>query len=303
MDLHSGEFSGYSCRRKCPGPGECRVTPLGLRYHCAFERTDLGAEDPEETGRTMQLFQKVCHLVAKLGGRSITIHVGGLGRESAFDLCWRKTLAGLTKLVHMATNLGIKLCIANLAWGWTSRPNLFEKLIRLSGAWAFQEKRHLGLILRELQQDLAAQLAACQGWWIEEKPLGLVLHCRLTTPKQEAMIRRSIASWLRKVTREQQFSILDGKKGIELLPLGVSKGAALGKVLAFEETLPFFPVCLGDGHRDESAVQTVQMHSGRGIKVGGDHESSSAIYGFSHLQEVQVFLRLLISAINHRRRL
>ena len=61
--------------------------PLKLRYHCAFERRELGAEDPEETGRTMQLFQKVCHLVAKLGGGSITIHVGGLGRESAFDLC------------------------------------------------------------------------------------------------------------------------------------------------------------------------------------------------------------------------
>ena len=170
-------------------------------------------------------------------------------------------------------------------------------------SWAFQEKRHLRLIVRELQQDLAAHLAACQGWWIEEKPLGLVLHYRLATPQQEAMIRRSLESWLRNVTRESQFSILDGKKGIELLPLGISKGAALGKVLAFEETLPFFPVCLGDDHSDESAFQTVQRHGGLGIKVGGDHESSSAIYGFSHLEEVQAFLRLLISVMNHRRRL
>jgi sugar phosphate isomerase/epimerase len=116
--------------------------PLKPRYHCAFERRDLGAEDPEETGRTMQLFQKVCHLVAKLGGRSITIHVGGLGRESAFDLCWQKTLAGLTMLVHMANKLGIKLCIENLAWGWTSRPDLFEKLIHLPGAWATLDVGH-----------------------------------------------------------------------------------------------------------------------------------------------------------------
>ena len=170
-------------------------------------------------------------------------------------------------------------------------------------SWAFQKKRHLALILRELQQDLAAHLAACQSWWIEEKPLGLVLHYRLATPQQEAMIRRSLESWRRNMTREQQFSILDGKKGIELLPLGVSKGAALGRVLAFEETLPFFPVCLGDDHSDESAFQAVQRHGGLGIKVGGDHESSSAIYGFSHPEEVQAFLRLLLSAMNPRWRL
>jgi trehalose 6-phosphate synthase/phosphatase len=170
-------------------------------------------------------------------------------------------------------------------------------------SWAFQKKRHLRPILKELQQDLAAHLAACQGWWIEEKPLGLVLHYRLATPQQEAMIRRSLESWRRNMTREQQFSILDGKKGIELLPLGVSKGAALGRVLAFEETLPFFPVCLGDDHSDESAFQAVQRHGGLGIKVGGDHESSSAIYGFSHPEEVQAFLRLLLSAMNPRWRL
>jgi sugar phosphate isomerase/epimerase len=116
--------------------------PLELRYHCAFARTDLGAEDPEETRRTLKLFRRVCRLVARLGGRFITIHIGGLGRESAFDLCWQKTLAGLTELVHRANKLGLRLCIENLAWGWTSRPDLFEKLIRLSGAWATLDVGH-----------------------------------------------------------------------------------------------------------------------------------------------------------------
>jgi sugar phosphate isomerase/epimerase len=116
--------------------------PLELRFHCAFERADLGAEDPEENRRTMQLFRRVCRLVAKLGGRFITIHIGGLGRESAFDLCWQKTLAGLTELVRLTNKLGLRLCIENLAWGWTSRPDLFEKLIRLSGAWATLDVGH-----------------------------------------------------------------------------------------------------------------------------------------------------------------
>lgn len=118
------------------------LNPLELRYHCAFARTDLGAEDQEENRRTMQLFRRVCRLVAKLGGRVITIHIGGLGRESAFDLCWQKTLAGLTELIRLTNKLGLKLCIENLAWGWTSRPDLFEKLVRLSGAWATLDVGH-----------------------------------------------------------------------------------------------------------------------------------------------------------------
>lgn len=118
------------------------LNPLELRYHCAFSRADLGAEDQEENRRTMQLLRRACRLVAKLGGRVITIHIGGLGRESAFDLCWQKTLAGLTELLRLTNKLGLKLCIENLAWGWTSRPDLFEKLVRLSGAWATLDVGH-----------------------------------------------------------------------------------------------------------------------------------------------------------------
>ena len=28
----------------------------------------------------------------------------------------------------------MRVCLENLAWGWTSRPNLFEKIVRMSGA-------------------------------------------------------------------------------------------------------------------------------------------------------------------------
>ena len=136
-------FPGNSCRRKRSHPGPLPgYTPWSSGIIAPLSARISGAEDPEETRRTMQLFRRVCRLVAKLGGRFITIHIGGLGRESAFDLCWQKTLAGLTELVHMANKLGIKLCIENLAWGWTSRPDLFEKLIRLSGAWATLDVGH-----------------------------------------------------------------------------------------------------------------------------------------------------------------
>jgi sugar phosphate isomerase/epimerase len=47
---------------------------------------------------------------------------------------WEWTLEALSNLVQYAKRLGTRLCLENLAWGWTSRPELFEKLIRKTGA-------------------------------------------------------------------------------------------------------------------------------------------------------------------------
>ncbi len=109
--------------------------PLEVRYHCAFKKMDLGDDDEEEARNALETFRRICRLVSKLGGRHLTIHVG-LGRDSTSDLSWNRTIEGLADLVRFANNLRVNLCLENLAWGWTSRPELYEKLIRKSGAWA-----------------------------------------------------------------------------------------------------------------------------------------------------------------------
>ena len=43
-------------------------------------------------------------------------------------------MSALSELVTYAESLGIRLCLENLAAGWSSRPQLFEKLIRKTGA-------------------------------------------------------------------------------------------------------------------------------------------------------------------------
>jgi sugar phosphate isomerase/epimerase len=108
--------------------------PLEVRYHCAFGRMDLGDVDQEAAQQAMVVLRRVCRLVSKLGGHFLTIHVG-LGRDTTVDLSWNRTLAGLADLVRFASNLRVRLCLENLAWGWSSRPELFEKMIRKSGAW------------------------------------------------------------------------------------------------------------------------------------------------------------------------
>jgi sugar phosphate isomerase/epimerase len=115
--------------------------PLEVRYHCAFKRTDLGDANAEEAENAMRVFRRVCRLVSKLGGRFLTIHVG-LGRNSTSNLLWDRTVERLTDVVRFANNVGVRLCLENLAWGWTSRPELFEKLIRKSGSWATLDIGH-----------------------------------------------------------------------------------------------------------------------------------------------------------------
>lgn len=115
---------------------------LEVRYHLAFQGLDLGDENPEEGKRALRVFREACLLISKLGGRVVTIHVGGLGRETSSDLCWQTALDVLQDLVQFCNRLRLRLCVENLAVGWSSRPKLYEKLLRLSGAWATLDVGH-----------------------------------------------------------------------------------------------------------------------------------------------------------------
>ncbi len=111
------------------------LRPLTVRYHAAFPTVDLGDRDPEKARSAQRIFEQVCRLVSKLEGETLTIHVG-LGRTTTEDLSWERTLENLLRLNTLAQRLGVRLCLENLAWGWTSRPELFEKMLRRSGLWA-----------------------------------------------------------------------------------------------------------------------------------------------------------------------
>lgn len=110
------------------------LRPLAVRYHAAFPALDLGDRDPEKARAAQRIFEQVCRLVSKLEGETLTIHVG-LGRTTTEDLSWERTLENLWRLNTVAQRLGVRLCLENLAWGWTSRPELFEKMLRRSGVW------------------------------------------------------------------------------------------------------------------------------------------------------------------------
>jgi sugar phosphate isomerase/epimerase len=106
---------------------------LEVRYHCPFYQIDLGHQDPAEAKAAEAIFRRIIRLVSKVEGKYLTIHIG-LGHDSTEPLSWEATIENLTRLVQYGARKGVTLCLENLAWGWTSRPHLFEKLIRGSGA-------------------------------------------------------------------------------------------------------------------------------------------------------------------------
>ncbi len=110
-----------------------RLQPLEVRYHCAFKEVDLGDTNASRAAEARKLLWNTCRLVSKLRGKYMTIHMG-LGRDSMEDLHWDRTLECLGNLVEYGRGLGVRVCLENLASGWSSRPELFERLIRKSGA-------------------------------------------------------------------------------------------------------------------------------------------------------------------------
>jgi len=110
-----------------------RLHPLEVRYHCALKGIDLGDADMAKADAAMEIYRRICRMASRLDGRFITVHLG-LGGRPSDELSWERSVEALSELVEYADGLGICICLENLASGWSSRPELFEKLIRKSKA-------------------------------------------------------------------------------------------------------------------------------------------------------------------------
>lgn len=110
-----------------------QLHPLEVRYHLAFAAVDLGDVESSRADYAMEVFRLACTVLSRLEARYMTIHLG-LGRDSTVGLSWERTLTALADLVSYGKSLGLTVCLENLAWGWSSRPELFEKLVRKSQA-------------------------------------------------------------------------------------------------------------------------------------------------------------------------
>lgn len=158
--------------------------------------------------------------------------------------------------------------------------------------WNFKAPPGTPEELGEMKKQLLAYLSKLSGWWLEIKPLGLALHYRQASSEEAARIIKTLEPWLAQVIQQGRYQILGGKKVVEILPQGVSKGAAITKILSFPGYAEFFPLYLGDDVTDESAFRVLK-DKGLGIKVGRSESPTPAAYSLSHPAAVQRFLARL----------
>jgi trehalose-phosphatase len=165
-----------------------------------------------------------------------------------------------------------------------------EGLIR-GEPWTLKAASAGGKERQALQKELVGKLAHLKGWWLETKPLGFALHYRQAGPEEEERILSVLEPWLAHLRRVGLHQILAGKKVVEVLPKGISKGAAIQEILLLPGFFEHFPLYLGDDVTDESAFQVLQ---GRGltIKVGVGADTA-ATYSLAHPAAVRQFLTFL----------
>ncbi len=141
-------------------------------------------------------------------------------------------------------------------------------------------------------QSLASRLAGLSGWRLEQKPLGVALHFRQADPDQATRIRAVLTEWVQEIMNSGPVEVIWGRKVLEVLPKGVSKGAAIQEILDIHGFSHLFPVYLGDDTTDESAFQ-VLTGIGLTIKVGAAGSVTTAEHFLADPAAVLAFLTCL----------
>ena len=118
------------------------LRPLEIRYHLYFVKNEIGKEHTKQAENNGSVFFRTCRTLSRLGARSVTIHVGLDDVQSLREISWQDTLSNTKRLVDFARSFGLRVCLENLPWGWTSRPDLFEKILRKSSCWGTLDIGH-----------------------------------------------------------------------------------------------------------------------------------------------------------------
>ncbi len=143
-----------------------------------------------------------------------------------------------------------------------------------------------------LAQDLASRLKGFRGWRLEQKPLGVALHYRQAPSDQAESILSVLENWVQEVLNPGPFEVIWGRRVLEVLPQGVSKGAAIREILTTPGYSDLLPVYLGDDTTDESAFQALKG-IGLTVKVGTAGAVTAADHSLADPVAVLAFLTFL----------
>jgi trehalose 6-phosphate phosphatase len=128
-----------------------------------------------------------------------------------------------------------------------------------------------------LRRELAAARAVDPGILIEDKSYSLALHYR-AAPQAQTRLRRHIDRVCAKFPGEA-LEVLPGKALFEVKRPGISKGEAVGRLMARAPFAGRRPVFVGDDVTDESVFAQLPALGGVGFAVGRPFDGVAGIFG------------------------
>lgn len=140
-----------------------------------------------------------------------------------------------------------------------------------------------------------AGLAA--GILVEEKGCGVAVHYR-----NAPLARRALESELAAIVAASSYDLVlrEGRKVLEAVPRGYSKGTALTQIAAQPQFKGRRPIMVGDDVGDESAFLAAERLGGIGLRVAGEHYPADAS-DFGGVADVRAWLEALADRLAPKR--
>jgi trehalose-phosphatase len=128
-------------------------------------------------------------------------------------------------------------------------------------------KQAIDKICRKIEK----RICNMEGALIEKKKFGLTLHYRMASKDRTALIKRTFYKIIAESPDPQAFSVLRGKKVLELVPrIQWGKGKAALFVLQSQKK-NYLPIYVGDDVTDETAFKALQA---QGVTKGREVEKN-----------------------------
>jgi sugar phosphate isomerase/epimerase len=99
-----------------------------IRYHFPLGRYELANLDEDAANEALAQFLSAVEIVAKAGGRYLTVHAALHGGAHEYPV-FERTKERLAELVERGREVGVTVCLENLRWGLTSEPSHFIELV------------------------------------------------------------------------------------------------------------------------------------------------------------------------------
>ena len=135
------------------------------------------------------------------------------------------------------------------------------------------------------------------GILVEQKGCGVAVHYR-----KAPLARRALESEMAAIVAASSYDLVlrEGRKVLEAVPRGFSKGTAL---IALAARRPFKgrrPVMVGDDVGDESAFLAAESLGGLGLRVAGEHYDAR-VADFDGVGSVRAWLKALAGRLASQR--